>query len=308
MLTWLHDRLSSQNGLVRKGAAAALQLPRLAARLRTRSQDYLAAPPVLANSFPKSGTHLLFQIVDGLPNATNHGVFLASMTSSFRFRERSPDNAASVIRGFVPGEVVRGHLFFDEVVAHELRAKNVVHYFAYRDPRDVVVSEAHYLREMNRWHRLARHFRKVPSMSDAVMLSITGFNPPIPGLEYPNIAERFARYADWLRRDDCLPIRFEDLTGENRHGVIRRLAEFYAAHCSRAIDIDACVRAMTGSIAPHKSHTFRSGKKAGWQREFTLEHRRVFDDLAGDLLIELGYEKGHDWVEVSYQSPSAIPT
>jgi hypothetical protein len=53
---------------------------------------------------------------------------------------------------------------------------------------------------------------------------------------------------------------------------------------------------MTESIAPHKSHTFRSGKKAGWQREFTAQHRRVFAELAGDLLIELGYEPNYDWV------------
>jgi sulfotransferase 6B1 len=240
--------------------------------------------------------------VDGLPHATNYGLFLASMTSSFRFRERSPQNSARVIRGFAPGEIVRGHLFFDAEVARELRGKNVVHYFAYRDPRDVVVSEAHYLREMNRWHRLSPHFRKLPSMSDAIMLSITGFDPPIPGLEYPNIAERFARYADWLQRDDCLPIRFEDLASENRHTVIRQMADFYAAHCNRSIDVDACVRAMTDSIAPHKSHTFRSGKKAGWQREFAAEHRRVFEELAGDLLIELGYEQSHDWASVPIAS------
>ena len=210
--------LSHRNGFVRKGAAAALQLPKHLHGLRAKSEDYLAAPPVLANSFPKSGTHLLFQIVDALPNATNYGAFLASMTSSFRFRERSPENASRFIRGIVPGEIVRGHLFFHPQNAADLAEKNVVHYFAYRDPRDVVISEAHYLREMNRWHRLAPYFRKLPSIDDAILLSITGFDPPIPGLEYPNIAARFARYEDWLKRDDCLAIRFEDLASENRFG------------------------------------------------------------------------------------------
>ena len=236
----------------------------------------LTAPPVLANSFPKSGTHLVFQIVDALPNATNYGAFLASMTSSFRFRERSPENASRFIRGIVPGEIVRGHLFFHPQNAADLAEKNVVHYFAYRDPRDVVLSEAHYLREMNRWHRLAPYFRKLPSIDDAIMLSITGFDPPVPGLEYPNIAARFARYEDWLKRDDCLAIRFEDLASENRPAVIRRMAEFYAQHCHGPVDIDACAAAMAAGIAPHKSHTFRSGKKAGWRSEFNAQHREVF--------------------------------
>jgi sulfotransferase family protein len=295
MLRLLQNGLSSHNPFVRKGAIAALQLPKLMARLRTRDDDYHAMPPVFANSFPKSGTHLLFQIVDGLPNATNYGAFLASMTSSFRFRERSPENASRFIRGFVPGEIVRGHLFYDAQNAADLVEKNVVHLFAYRDPRAVVVSEAHYLRDMNRWHRLAPHFQKLPRMDDAIMLSITGFAPPIPGIEYPNIAARFARYRGWLERDDCLAIRFEDLAGEGRAAAIRRVAEFYARHCAKPLDVDAAVAAMTARIAPEKSHTFRSGKKSGWQDEFTAEHRRRFDELAGDLLIDLGYESNHDW-------------
>ncbi len=294
----LTSGLSSHNGFVRKGTAAALRVPRFWRRLHARAGDYQAAPPVLANSFPKSGTHLLFQIVDGLPNSTNYGVFLASMTSSFRFRVRSPENASRFIRSFVPGEVVRGHLFFHPQNAADLRDKNVVHYFVYRDPRDVVVSEAHYLREMNRWHRLAAYFSKFPSNDEAIMLSIRGFDPPIAGIEYPNVAERFARYAGWLHRDDCLALRFEDMASDNRPTVIRRMAEFYAGHCRQRVDVDACIQAMTSSIAPQKSHTFRSGKKSGWKHEFTAEHRRVFDELAGDLLIQLGYETNHDWAAV----------
>lgn len=295
MLKLLQSGLSSHSGLVRKGAIAALQLPRWWARIGSRADDYRTTPPVFANSFPKSGTHLVFQIVDGLPKATNFGAFLSSMTSSFQFRERSPENASRFIRGFVPGEIVRGHLFYNVQNAADLAAKNVVHLFAYRDPRAVVLSEAHYLREMNRWHKLAPYFQKLPGIDDAIMLSITGFNPPVAGLEYPNIAARFARYQGWLKRDDCLAIRFEDLASEGRDAAIRRLAEFYSSRCASPIDIDAAVAAMAACIAPEKSHTFRSGKKAGWQSEFNAEHRRRFDELAGDLLIDLGYETNHDW-------------
>ncbi|MEX0641193.1 MAG: sulfotransferase domain-containing protein [Pirellulales bacterium] len=295
MMSQLQLALSSRNGFVRKAAVAALQLPRWWRRRRARDEDFHLAPPVFANSFPKSGTHLLFQIVDGLPNTTNYGAFLASMTSSFQFRERTAGNASRFIRGFVPGEIVRGHLFFDSQNAEDLARMNVVHLFVYRDPRAVVLSEAHYLREMNRWHRLAPHFRKVATLDEAIMLSITGFDPPIAGLDYPNIAARFARYQGWLERDDCLAIRFEDLAGEGRDAAIRRVAEFFASHCAKPLDVAATVAAMSARIAPEKSHTFRSGKQSGWQNEFTAEHRRRFDELAGNLLIDLGYETNHDW-------------
>jgi hypothetical protein len=78
------------------------------------------------------------------------------------------------------------------------------------------------------------------------------------------------------------------------------MAEFYAQRCRHSIDLEACVSAMTAGIAPHKSHTFRSGKKAGWQTEFTTEHCQVFDELAGELLIELGYESNHDWARLGH--------
>jgi hypothetical protein len=300
----LQNSLSNPNPFVRKAAIASLQVPKWWCRICARADDYRTRPPILADSFPKSGTHLLFQVVDGLPNSSNYGAFLSSMTSSYQFRERSPKNASRFIRSIVPGEIVRGHLFHHPQVAEELAKRNVVHLFAYRDPRAIVVSEAHYLREMNRWHRLARHFRKLPSIADAISLSITGFDPPISGLEYPNIAARFARYRGWLDRDDCLAVRFEDLATGQRQETLGRIAAFYAARSSAEIDISACVARMNARIAPKKSHTFRQGTNSGWQNEFTPEHRMLFDAVAGELLIELGYESNHDWANVPLASAS----
>ncbi|MEX2317489.1 MAG: sulfotransferase domain-containing protein [Pirellulales bacterium] len=299
VLAALNQLLSSKNGVVRKAAIAALRAPRWWKGQRARPDDYRRFPPVLANSFPKSGTHLVFQIVDGLPNATNYGAFLASMTSSFQFRERSAGNIRRFIRGIVPGEIIRGHLYYDPQNAAGLARKNVVHYFAYRDPRDVVVSEAHYLREMNRWHRLHRHFASLPSMEDAISLSITGFDPPIAGIEYPNIGARFGRYRGWLESDDCLPIRFEELMSAARAAIVHKMAQFYARHCETPINVEACAAQMAARILPQKSHTFRSGKKAGWAGEFTAEHRRLFDRVAGQLLIDLGYEPNHAWAALA---------
>lgn len=295
MIDYLQNQLSSKNGFVRKGARALLLIPRWLRSLNSSTDDFAARPPIFANSFPKSGTHLLVQIIDGLPDRTNFGTFLASNTSSFQLRERSPENTCNFIRGFVPGEVVRGHLYYAAAYADELQRRSAVNYFIYRDPRDVVVSEAHYLREMNRWHRLHPYFRDAASIEDAIMLSINGFDPPVPGIYYPNIGERFGRYFGWLERDDCLSIRFEDLVSERQGELVRAIAEFYAPRTRTPFDVDAAVARMTTHIAPKKSHTFRSGKKAGWQREFTPAHRERFAEVAGELLVRLGYEPNLDW-------------
>lgn len=299
----LDSALYHPNGFIRKGTVALLRAPRWIAGRRAAEADYANRPPVLANSFPKSGTHLLAQIVAGLPGRVNYGAFLGSETSSFQLRERSPENAGRFIASFTPGEVVRGHLFYHAQNAADLARRNVVHYFIYRDPRDVVVSEAHYLREMNRWHKLHSYFSMAESMEEAIRLSITGFDPPIPGITYPNIAARFARYQGWLENHDCLCIKFEDLQSDERDAVLRRMAEFYAARCAGPGDVEEYVQAMTAAIAPAKSHTFRSGKKAGWKAEFTPELYRRFDELAGELLIQLGYESNHDWAAAAATRP-----
>ncbi len=292
MIESLRAGLSSRRGLVRKGSALLLRVPRAVRARSVAADQQLATPAVFVNSFPKSGTHLLSQLVAGLPDRAEFGTFLASMTSSYRFRERTAGDVARMIQGIVPGETVRGHLFYDPLSDRMLCAKNIVHYFIYRDPRDVVVSEAHYLREMNRWHRLHPYFRKLESMAEAIKLSITGFERPVAGIDYPNIAERFARYRGWLDCDDCMDVRFEDLISDRRPTIAQQMAHFYAERSTTDCDVHACVRTMLACVAPHKSHTFRSGKKAGWKREFNAEHRRLFDEVAGELLVELGYEPG----------------
>ena len=47
----------------------------------------------------------------------------------------------------------------------------------------------------------------------------------------------------------------------------------------------------------------RKGMRGDWQNHFSKEARQVFDHYAGDLLVELGYETGHGWVnEISERS------
>jgi len=290
---WLHH----QNGLVRKGTIAVLQVPRYV-RAWTRKADELENnPPVLANSFPKSGTHLLEQITSAVPGSQNYGIFLSSMTSSYRFLERGEADTLRIIRSFQAGELIRGHLFHAESYERRLCERKVVHYFIYRDPRDVALSEAHYLRSINRWHKLHPYFRDVPKLEDAITLAIRGMAEQYPELNFPNIGQRFGRYAPWLDSSAVCSVRFEDLVGENRDIEIQRLADFYVQHTVNSIDAETLAEKMRGNIAPERSHTFRKGRSGGWRQQFTLEHRKLFQEITGNLLVQLGYEQDDDWVE-----------
>jgi hypothetical protein len=39
----------------------------------------------------------------------------------------------------------------------------------------------------------------------------------------------------------------------------------------------------------------RSGQVAQWRQYFTPKHKGRFIELFGDALLQLGYEKDHDW-------------
>ena len=56
-----------------------------------------------------------------------------------------------------------------------------------------------------------------------------------------------------------------------------------------------CHKHLANSIDPQRSPTFRSGKVGGWRAQFTPEHIQLFKEVAGDLLVRLGYEQDDDW-------------
>jgi hypothetical protein len=78
------------------------------------------------------------------------------------------------LSGLVSGELVRAHLHHSPEAERAAAEQGIAHFFIYRDPRDVAVSEAHYLRSMNRWHKLHPHFKRLPSFDQALSLCIEG--------------------------------------------------------------------------------------------------------------------------------------
>jgi hypothetical protein len=61
------------------------------------------------------------------------------------------------------------------------------------------------------------------------------------------------------------------------------------------VGIQAAARTVISRLDPQRSPTFRTGKSGGWRKAFTEEHKHLFKEVAGDLLIRLGYEINSDW-------------
>jgi hypothetical protein len=280
--------------LRRKGEHVVRCVPRAAARARATSVDYERRPPVMVNSFPKSGTHLLWGIASALPRTRDYGAFVASVPSIVH-RARDESATGRRLSAVAPGEIVRAHMWFDESVSKLVDEKNALHLFIYRDLRDVVVSEANYLSDMAPWHALHGAYAKAGDLSARVMLSIRGIDLPEEGLSEPDVGRRFEPYAAWLRMPGVVAVRFEDLVGDGLGDVLDRIGTAYAERATLAFDHARFVRDAQRLMGSGRSHTFRRGERGGWRDVFTDEHRAAMKAVAGDLLVELGYEADREW-------------
>jgi hypothetical protein len=102
---------------------------------------------------------------------------------------------------------------------------------------------------------------------------------------------------EWLSEDITCLVYFERLVGPLGGGdhnlqtlEILRIADHLEINLP-ANDI-ASISSRVFDVA---SPTFRKGIIGDWRNYFTSEHKQAFKNVAGQLLIDLGYEPNFDW-------------
>ncbi|HXF86592.1 MAG TPA: sulfotransferase domain-containing protein [Anaerolineales bacterium] len=267
---------------------------KLIQRLRFFSQPQ-DLPILLGISFPKSGTHLLDQILLGFSNIAPYARRLHSFYAEYEGEsgvKRAPEQALRWLDSLRPRDVASAHLFARPEAVARVCSPKFIPYFIFRDPRDVVVSHVFYVSEMEARHVHHKYYRTLPDFQARLTVSILG--RPDAEVEFPNIAARFAPYLEWLAHPEVLAIHFEDLI-HDRAAALTRILDHFLTRVPLRTPRERILASLEASINPTKSPTFRSGKTGEWKKYFTEEHKRIFKDVAGDLLIRLGYEKSNDW-------------
>ncbi|OQY89412.1 MAG: hypothetical protein B6D38_07135 [Anaerolineae bacterium UTCFX1] len=270
------------------------QSEKLIQRARFASQP-ADLPTLLGISFPKSGTHLLDQILLGFSNVAPYAKRLHSFYAEYEGEsgiKRSPEQAIRWLDSLRPRDVASAHLFARPEAVMRVRSSKFIPFFIFRDPRDVVVSHVFYVTDMEKNHVHHAYYQSLPDFNSRLKASILG--RPDAGIEFPNIAERFAPYMDWLNHPEALSIHFEDLI-HARAATLNRILDHFLARVSLQSPRELILESLESSINPSRSPTFRSGKTGEWKKYFTDEHKNIFKDVAGDLLIRLGYEKDNNW-------------
>src|SRR5512143_4096491 len=108
-------------------------------------------PILLGISFPKSGTHLLDQILLGFSKVAPFSTRLHSFFAEYEGesgRKRQPEQAFAWLDSLRPGDIASAHLFARPKALERVTSSKFIPYFIFRDPRDVVVSHVFYVTDM----------------------------------------------------------------------------------------------------------------------------------------------------------------
>jgi hypothetical protein len=206
---------------------------------------------------------------------------------------RTVDDVAVDLQRIPQGVIGWGYVEASDENVAVLCQPGRVNYFIYRDPRDMLVSQVFFATDMHTEHGMHAFYKSLPDFGERLKVAITGIDRD--GLKMVSVLERYEGVFEWLEQPNVMSIRFEDLIN-NRDAILNAmLDEVEKTGYKIPTPREKALEILVDAIQPKKSHTFRSGKTGGWKEYFTEEHKALFKDVAGDLLVRLGCEESNDW-------------
>src|SRR5687768_196169 len=237
-------------------------------------------PVLLGISFPKSGTHLLDQILLGFNRVAPFSRRLHSFYAEYEGEsglKRAPAQALAWLDSLHPRDIASAHLFARPEVIACVSSPTFISYFIFRDPRDVVVSHVFYVTDMESRHVHHDYYASLPDFDSRLKVSILG--KPDADVEFPDIAARFAPYLGWLEQPSVMKIHFEDLIND-RAATLNRILDHFLARVPLHTPRRLILNVLESSINPNRSPTFRSGKTGEWKNYFSGDHKKIFKEVA----------------------------
>jgi len=263
--------------------------------LRWKRFSFDEAPPIFGNSKPKSGSHLLLQILNGFTQIMPYTYVEADpvRTIEKKGRRKTSEEIHRELQRIPTGVVGWGYVEATPENVAFLCQPYRVNYFIYRDPRDMLVSQVYFATDMYEEHGMHEFYNSLPDFGERLKVAITGIDQD--GLYMVSVKQRYASVFEWLEQPHVMCIRFEDLINNQKPTLESMLDEVESIGYRIPTEREKAVSILAKAIQPRRSHTFRSGKTGDWREHFTEEHKNLFKDMAGDLLVKLGYEQNNDW-------------
>jgi hypothetical protein len=274
---------------------ARWQARRAAVARRWGAEALEHTPCVLGNAMPKSGSHLINQVVQGL---TQIGPFVNPgfpPVNRDELNDKLPDADILVnLQRMRAGDIGYGYIKARQPFLSLLTQPGRATVFIYRDPRDMIVSHVFYAAQMHPGHGMHRYYTEtLQTMEQRINAAIQGVEQP--GSELSPILVRYEGYLGWLEQSAALCLRFEQLILDRQAALSRLLDYLQGRGFTSTLPRSREIESLQSAIAPKKSGTFRKGQPGNWREHFTEANKAFFKEHTGDLLIRLGYESSQDW-------------
>lgn len=207
------------------------------------------------------------------------------------------------------GEVLCAHYPLSHEIEHLLESDSLLGIYLYRDPRDVAVSAALYIKYALTHHALHELFLKM-SDSEAIAFMLSGGVVPVDSDGASDdskyiLYEGMKYFCDWgerwLSHPNVAKVRYEDYV---THGdlAIRQAVENVGVSIGEdalkkvlndmSFERMASGRAM--GVEDKRSH-FRKGIIGDHKNHFNPFHRSICKKQIGEFLIKYGYERDYAW-------------
>jgi sulfotransferase 6B1 len=262
---------------------------------RWKRLSFNDGPPIFGNSKPKSGSHLLLQALAGMCEVAPYKYVEAEpvRTITKNGKRKTKDEVLTELKRIPRGVIGWGYIEASPENVAFLCQPGRVNYFIYRDPRDLLVSQVFFATDMQEEHGMHAFYKSLPDFGERLKVAITGVNRD--GLHMVSVKQRYEGVFQWLEQKYVMCLRFEDLINNRASTLNAMLDEVEGTGYEIPTPREQALSVLVDAIQPKKSHTFRSGKTGGWKEHFTESHKKLFKDVAGDLVVRLGYEKENDW-------------
>lgn len=242
------------------------------------------SPIIFIAGLPKSGTTWLSKMFNDLPGMRS--------TSPSYITQENHDLREDTFKEFSHELVaLRLHLYWTPENGKILKYNHQKYVVMYRDLRDCAVSWYHYVTKVDQNHFLHDEVVKL-NIEEGITFYIEHF---------------LAREVQWIRdwranRDHVLSteLRYEDLR-KNTEDEFRRLCRFFGVGVEeKTLNLIVHKNSFSNAAqrAPGSENTAshqRKGIVGDWQNVFTSEHVTAFKEIAGTLLVDLGYESSLNW-------------
>ena len=249
-------------------------------------------PKVLAITIPKAGTYILGKLFR-LYGLSYHNFVATTVT-----------HVDSDVLKKMPSMHYSGyHLTAEKEHFEALIDSGYRIVFIYRDPRDQVVSAAYFIKqklgiiwEANSW--------PVESIISRLIIDCSLWYSTLAGSHWHDeqlknvgtIKDFYDLFLGWRDFPGIYVTAFEKMVGAKGGGddeVQYRELQNIAKHCGIPLNYEEAFEIQKNLFGG--TDTFRNGKIGAWKSHFTEQDKVMFKKVAGQLLIDLGYETDFNW-------------